>query len=448
MYDLSRKTRMFTFQNLGNLIFMVLIPILLLSCQRELGSSMPSIEPTKGFSLEECARQLVIEKYPAQMNIASSSQGMTITQTRADKVKVQIVAYDTCSDPVATLCQTGAKTARCSAEITDLIIMQNGEKCRVIFNKTYYDDGAIICPTSEPILLAPTRSPATTLTRPSPSSTPKPTIIPTLTPTREYDLAQGETIDVANTGQYTSLPFSMPEYYLSNPALRFVGMVDTIGLLSVIWEDNSRFKLVDDYLDPSPNQPDISWLTDNYRDILVAPDGTKALVIARRSQSDFEPAGEKISDEIMDPEYFDQFWVINPDTKTIINTLYSQESYSFDWTEGSRYLVGIGSCYGEVGYGLLTIDAKTSQVHVLNEGASLCEGVEAPLVAPDSEHLVFQGKIYPVDGTRTSGNLPFPQRLLVRRWAFSSVRLHDRGQRYHPPLRHKDEKDEFTNRSR
>jgi hypothetical protein len=144
-------------------------------------------------------------------------------------------------------------------------------------------------------------------------------------------------------------------------------------------------------VEETPQVPGLYTDPENeYLDWKIAPDSQTALVTTLLSYEAYPPQGIKLGDEVSDENVYEQGWLVDLRTKSAAPLFYSTEFFGYQWADDSRHLVGIGSCYGMVGSGLISLDTQTSQVYWINDYDSLSEGGSGPLIAPGSGHLIYQ----------------------------------------------------------
>lgn len=282
--------------------------------------------------------------------------------------------------------------------------------------------------------LIPTKPSAPTVPA---KATPTPTSVPTLTST------PSPVPTLPPAPELTDTPVNgMPEYYRPHPSIVRVGENNWL-FPNAHWINNNRFQLATlDYtddgftcngevwnIDSNTGQPvlvqanvsnlkacnwprhanaDTDWFSGlfgefNQPGINVAPDGRRALAFAWIEVDGETPPGTAsggilLSDEIMDYTYYEQGWLLDLETRQASPLYTSREFFGFYWADDSRHLVGIGSCYGMVGYGMFILDTETDQVRILDNSAMLCEGDPGIDIAPGSGHLIYAGIVYSMAG--------------------------------------------------
>jgi len=143
---------------------LILVAVFYLTACDSFSFLQPTPTETPNLSLEQCAIQLVEEKYHLEQ-----SSDVKISSTTADQVRMEVWAYNSCDsiDSVKEYCRPGHETIMGSALYVDVLIESSGPQCKVMEDHSFSEDCIWACPTPT----SPSKS--TTSQTPTPSPTPE-----------------------------------------------------------------------------------------------------------------------------------------------------------------------------------------------------------------------------------------------------------------------------------
>ena len=467
MWGHTRFFRTFRLVWIVRLIFIAFCLAFLSACQGSSSDKSLGIptntQPVEQFSLEQCAVQLLQEKY-------SSRPDIMIVSATADEVRAASDDDLSCEGAERD-CRPGVATVMCGGLHIDLVIRRNGSQCKVVDEKSYLWDGKVMCPTSQPTVtpeptITPTPEPIhivgnQILYRVQPGDT-LATIAEKLNVTLEelissndldpgsQNIPVGETLTIScpypNSSCTCRLPgphTNMPAYYRPHPALSWVASIPPRHFPSMRWIDDVHFAISrpsqgdfrcriepwDVYELPDTSSkniepqtvftetigcttptppPDIASLykiKGELVDWITAPDGQKALVWVKTDK----PIAKLRLGEASEPNegLYDEIWPVDTEAQKARSLFYTSIGYFYEWASNSRFLVMTWDCGNSDPASpgaYISFDTQTLKSYLIEkEYEDNCGEYWGPGIDIHADYLFYDGSIMTLQGTQRFG---------------------------------------------